>query len=115
MTPVVDVIQQRSWLSYLFPKDSLTTPHPNHHDGDEMDEAFEKPTDSDDEMNDDHRGPQQHQQWKGKGKEGVLEPDGLGDETEWRRMEVERVECEIPIEVWPGNTAFRPNEVAFGV
>jgi len=51
--------------------------------------------------------------WKGKGREGVVEPDGLGAENEWQVMPLETLECVIPIKVWPGNTAFRPNEIEF--
>ena len=50
---------------------------------------------------------------KGKGKEGQVEPDGLGNENEWQRMQLEMVECNVPLKVWPGNTAFRPHEVIF--
>jgi len=51
--------------------------------------------------------------WKGKGREGIVEPDGLGEESEWRDMPLETIECVIPVKVWPGNTAFRPNEIEF--
>lgn len=51
--------------------------------------------------------------WKGKRKEGFVEPDGLGEEHEWRKMQPEMLECVIPIRVWPGNTEYRPNEIAF--
>ena len=39
---------------------------------------------------------------------------GGGDEG-WGELRAEMVECEIPIRVWPGNTAFRPMEVVFDV
>jgi len=35
-----------------------------------------------------------------------------GSGNEWR---LETVECEVPVRVWPGNTAFRPADVAFDV
>lgn len=42
--------------------------------------------------------------------------DGLGTgEKEWREIAVETVECEVPVMVWPGNTAFRPEDVVFDV
>jgi hypothetical protein len=42
--------------------------------------------------------------------------DGLGaGEEEWREIAVETVECEVPVMVWPGNTAFRPEDVVFDV
>jgi RAB6A-GEF complex partner protein 2 len=39
---------------------------------------------------------------------------GAGEE-EWREIAVETVECEVPVMVWPGNTAFRPEDVVFDV
>jgi hypothetical protein len=53
--------------------------------------------------------------WKGKSKEGALEPDGLGNEEEWKKMRLETVECEVPLTVYPGHTAFRPTEVVFNI
>ena len=38
-----------------------------------------------------------------------------GDEDEWRDVRVETVECEVPIKVWPGNTAFKATDVVFDV
>jgi len=42
------------------------------------------------------------------------EDDGEVDE-EWSTVKVETVECEVPIKVWPGNTAFRASDVVFNV
>jgi hypothetical protein len=53
--------------------------------------------------------------WKGKGKEGEIGQDGLGELSEWRRLIGENVEFEVPLRVWPGNTAFRPTDVVFEV
>jgi hypothetical protein len=53
------------------------------------------------------------ERWKGKGREGLVEPDGLGKESEWQEIGLEVIECVVPIKVWPGNTAFRPNEIEF--
>jgi hypothetical protein len=39
---------------------------------------------------------------------------GAGEEG-WRELAVETVECEVPVVVWPGNTAFRPEDVIFDV
>jgi len=36
-------------------------------------------------------------------------------EEEWSGMKVETVECEVPIKVWPGNTAFKASDVVFNV
>jgi hypothetical protein len=38
-----------------------------------------------------------------------------GGDAGWRELRVERVECEVPIRVWPGNTAFKAMEVVFDV
>ncbi|KAF8845538.1 Rgp1-domain-containing protein [Paxillus ammoniavirescens] len=47
--------------------------------------------------------------------EGV-EREGEGDrEDEWKEVKVETVECEVPISVWPGNTAFKAMDVVFDV
>ncbi|KZT64024.1 Rgp1-domain-containing protein [Daedalea quercina L-15889] len=36
-------------------------------------------------------------------------------EDDWREVKAEMVECEVPIKVWPGNTAFKATEVVFDV
>ncbi|KAH0838701.1 Rgp1-domain-containing protein [Lanmaoa asiatica] len=36
-----------------------------------------------------------------------------GDEDEWNEVRVETVECEVPINVWPGNTAFKAMDCCF--
>ena len=38
-----------------------------------------------------------------------------GGEEGWREVRVETVECEVPIIVWPGNTAFKVSDVVFNV
>lgn len=44
------------------------------------------------------------------------EPKPKGDdEDEWTDVRVETVECEVPINVWPGNTAFKAMDVVFDV
>jgi len=37
------------------------------------------------------------------------------DDEGWSPIKVETVECEVPIKVWPGNTAFKAAEVVFEV
>ncbi|EKM77019.1 hypothetical protein AGABI1DRAFT_130745 [Agaricus bisporus var. burnettii JB137-S8] len=37
------------------------------------------------------------------------------DEAVWKEVKLETVECEVPIRVWPGNTAFRAVDVVFDV
>ncbi|RXW21086.1 hypothetical protein EST38_g4752 [Candolleomyces aberdarensis] len=39
---------------------------------------------------------------------------GNGEEG-WRHVKLEMVECEVPVRVWPGNTAFRTMDVVFEV
>lgn len=38
-----------------------------------------------------------------------------GSEDEWRDVKVEMIECEVPIRVWPGNTAFKATQIVFDV
>lgn len=38
-----------------------------------------------------------------------------GGEDGWREVLLETVECEVPIKVWPGNTAFKAMDVVFDV
>ncbi|KAF9052330.1 Rgp1-domain-containing protein [Hymenopellis radicata] len=45
---------------------------------------------------------------------GVGVDFGGGDEG-WKAVKVETVECEVPIKVWPGNTAFKASDVVFTV
>ncbi|KAH9927442.1 Rgp1-domain-containing protein [Epithele typhae] len=74
-----------SWVSYL--TSSLLGPsNAGYHDGDE---------DLDDP-------------------EGEV-PDDMGSEEAWRDLKVEMVECEVPVKVWPANTAFKATEVVFDV
>jgi hypothetical protein len=55
-----------------------------------------------DDINDDDDVPAQ--------KEGEQEQEG-----DWRDVQVEIVECEVPVVVWPGNTAFSAVDVVFEV
>ena len=43
------------------------------------------------------------------------EGDERGVDEEWSTIKVETVECEVPIKVWPGNTAFKASDVVFNV
>lgn len=47
---------------------------------------------------------------KGKGEEELG-----GGKDGWTELGVEMVECEVPVKVWPGNTAFRAMDVLFDV
>jgi RAB6A-GEF complex partner protein 2 len=44
-----------------------------------------------------------------------IETDYGGGEDGWVDVRVETVECEVPIKVWPGNTAFKAMDVVFDV
>ncbi|KAG2086672.1 Rgp1-domain-containing protein [Suillus cothurnatus] len=79
--------QQQSWASYLM-SSFLGTGEKEYHDGDDID---------DDEV------PVQ---------KGEQEQEQEGD---WRDVQVEIVECEVPVVVWPGNTAFSALDVVFEV
>jgi hypothetical protein len=41
--------------------------------------------------------------------------DFEGGKEGWREVRLETVECEVPVKVWPGNTAFKAVEVEFHV
>jgi RAB6A-GEF complex partner protein 2 len=41
--------------------------------------------------------------------------DFEGGKVGWTEVRVETVECEVPLRVWPGNTAFRALDVVFDV
>ena len=49
------------------------------------------------------------------GDEDIDEEQELRQEEDWKEVRVEMVECEVPIKVWPGNTAFKATEVVFEV
>lgn len=83
--------QVRSWASFLA-STFLSVSEGAFHDGDEV-------------ITDEEDG------------EGLAEGEvdmGAGEEG-WRDLVVETVECEVPVTVWPGNTAFRPEDVVFDV
>lgn len=49
------------------------------------------------------------------GDEDIDEERERDQEEDWKEIKVEMVECEVPIKVWPGNTAFKATEVVFEV
>lgn len=81
------ISQQQSWASYLM-SSFLGTGEKEYHDGDDID---------DDEVPAQKEGGEQEQ------------------EGDWRDVQVEIVECEVPVVVWPGNTAFSAVDVVFEV
>ncbi|ESK82104.1 retrograde golgi transport protein rgp1-like protein [Moniliophthora roreri MCA 2997] len=99
----------RSWASYLT-SSILGSVEESYHDGDEDPEGYE----------DTRRGEGDEDGYDG------IKPDPMGGvgsgvdyaggrEDEWEEVKIETVECEVPIRVWPGNTAFRPMDVVFDV
>ncbi|KXN88037.1 Protein sat1 [Leucoagaricus sp. SymC.cos] len=46
---------------------------------------------------------------------GVGRGADFGGGEGWKEVKLETVECEVPIKVWPGNTAFRAVDVVFDV
>ena len=47
------------------------------------------------------------------GKEDEDEDEERRDSGRWMPVEVQTVECEVPVSIWPGATAFRPRESVF--
>ncbi|OAX37755.1 Rgp1-domain-containing protein [Rhizopogon vinicolor AM-OR11-026] len=80
---------KQSWTSYLM-SSFLGTGEREYHDGDDIDDD-DVPSSSGD-------------------------ADAEGDkEDDWRELQVEVVECEVPVVVWPGSTAFSAVDVVFDV
>jgi len=95
------VAQPKSWASF-FVASFLGSGERGYHDGDE------EPGD------DEEGGAYDGVRGDSEGGVGVGVNFGGGEE-EWREVEAETVECEIPIKVWPGNTAFNAMDVLFEV
>ncbi|KIK65894.1 hypothetical protein GYMLUDRAFT_70155 [Collybiopsis luxurians FD-317 M1] len=122
----------RSWTSYLAASLLGTGEEEGgnrYHDGDEYpgdDEEDEDDGDMDDgrtRTRDDYpfpRAKSKSTMYDGikpnrAGGVGVGVNFGGGREARWRSVKLETVECEVPVRVWPGNTAFRPVDVVFDV
>ncbi|KAJ7596555.1 Rgp1-domain-containing protein [Mycena floridula] len=91
----------KSWGSF-FASSILGSSEPRYHDGDEEYE------------DQDEQGVYDGIKADEEGGVGVGVNFG-GGEIGWKGAKVETVECEVPIKVWPGNTAFKPVEVVFDV
>lgn len=78
--------QTQSWTSYLM-SSFLGTGEREYHDGDDIDDDDDVPA----------------------------QKEGEEQEGDWRDVQVEIVECEVPVVVWPGNTAFSAVDVVFEV
>jgi hypothetical protein len=79
---------KESWTWYLM-SSFLGTGEREYHDGDDIDDE-DAPS-------------------------STAEGDGEGKEEDWREVQVEVVECEVPVVVWPGSTAFSAVDVVFDV
>jgi hypothetical protein len=80
--------EKESWTWYLM-SSFLGTGEREYHDGDDIDDE-DAPS-------------------------STAEGDGEGKEEDWREVQVEVVECEVPVVVWPGSTAFSAVDVVFDV
>ncbi|EJD04560.1 Rgp1-domain-containing protein [Fomitiporia mediterranea MF3/22] len=105
--------QQRGWASY-FLSGLLTPGEREYHDGDE------EPDDSD--LDDAPVLSGVHSASRSAFDETRVIREGMdvdidlgGGDEGWSELRAETVECEVPIRVWPGNTAFKPMEVVFDV
>jgi hypothetical protein len=86
-------VQRQGWAAWAA---SLiaSTDEKSFHDGDDMDEEAMGGDDA---------------------KAAAEAGDVGGGEEGWKEIGVERVECEVPLSVWPGNTAFKATDVVFDV
>ncbi|KAG2135101.1 Rgp1-domain-containing protein [Suillus clintonianus] len=78
----------QSWTSYLM-SSFLGTGEREYHDGDDIDDEVPSSPAAKEEEEE--------------------------EEGDWRDVQVEIVECEVPVVVWPGNTAFSAVDVVFEV
>jgi hypothetical protein len=78
--------QVQSWTSYLM-SSFLGTGEREYHDGDDIDDE-DVPSSA---------------------------VEGGKEDEDWRELQVEVVECEVPVVVWPGSTAFSAVDVVFDV
>lgn len=84
-----------TWTQYLV-SSLLGSGERRYHDGDE------------EEVDEEEEG-------EGEEEGGWPEPKEEDKERGWKEVKVETVECEVPIRVWPGNTAFNAMAVVFDV
>lgn len=84
-----------TWTQYLV-SSLLGSGERRYHDGDE------------EEVDEEEEG-------EGEEEGGWPEPKEEDKERGWKEVKVETVECEVPIRMWPGNTAFNAMAVVFDV
>lgn len=93
-------VAPKSWAAF-FTSSFLGSSERAYHDGDE-------------EENEDEEGVYDGVKPDMAGGVGVGVNFGGGEEG-WNDVKLETVECEVPIKVWPGNTAFKATEIVFNV
>jgi hypothetical protein len=101
---------RQSWASF-FASSILGPSEGAFHDGDEQEEGDE---DEDEDGGGEDDGVYDGVKPDRAGGVGVGVNFGGGEEG-WRHMKLETVECEVPIKLWPGNTAFKAVDVVFDV
>lgn len=94
----------KSWSSFFAGPFLGGTTEREYHDGDDLDI----------EEDDDDEGAYDGVKGDRDGGVGVGVNFG-GGEKGWEEVKLETVECEVPIRVWPGNTAFKALDVVFEV
>ncbi|KAJ3918996.1 Rgp1-domain-containing protein [Lentinula edodes] len=103
----------KSWTSFITAS-FLGAAEGGYHDGDELSDYSSDP-------NDDEVGYEgNYNSYDGikpnrAGGVGTGVNFGGGREVSWQEIKLETVECEVPVSVWPGNTAFKPVDVVFDV
>ena len=112
----------RGWAAY-FISSMLTPGEREYHDGDEEPYSDSEPESGSESESGRNRNQRQRQNQythghsRGYDDGFVVDSNGEidigGGERGWEELRVETVECEVPVKVWPGNTAFKPLEVEF--
>lgn len=104
----------KSWASFIAAS-FLGSAEAGYHDGDDLSEDYSY---NDDDENarglglaDDYDGIKPNHE----GGVGTGVNFSGGREDSWNEVILETVECEVPVRVWPGNTAFKPADVMFDV
>lgn len=98
---------RQSWAAFFASSIIGTSMESAFHDGDEGDEQDVDGHDEDEGVYDGVKPDRA-------GGVGVGVNFGGGEEG-WRDVKLETVECEVPIKLWPGNTAFKAVDVVFDV
>lgn len=99
-SPTQNPNASKSWAAF-FASTFLGPSEPGYHDGDE-DETEDEEVVYDGVKADRAGGV------------GVGVSFGGGDDG-WKDVKLETVECEVPIKMWPGNTAFKAVDIVFDV